>query len=167
MPRTISLARDLLSFAERSGDPVQTAGACRALGFSLLFAGELVEADPFLARGAIHADGLGATDFAAHDEDPTSLCRLGGGWVGSLMGAPDMALRMIGDGLARARASGNPHPISWALGILAVVHKLRCDAPSTKRAAAEAVEVARQHSLPQWLGFGELWLGRGAGPRRA
>jgi predicted ATPase len=62
-------------------------------------------------------------------------------------------------GLERARASGNPHPVSWALGILAVAHKLRCDASSTKRAAAEAVEVAAQHSLPQWLGFAELWLG--------
>jgi class 3 adenylate cyclase len=159
MPRTISLARDLLSFAERRGDPVQTAVACRALGFSLLFAGELVEADPLLARGAIHADGLEATDFAAYGENPSILCRLGGGWVRSLMGSADTALRMIGEGLARARASGNPHPIAWALGILAVVHKLRCDAPSTKRAAAEAVEVAGQHSLPQWLGFAELWLG--------
>jgi class 3 adenylate cyclase len=159
MPRTVSLARDLLSFAERNADPVQTAVACRALGFSLLFAGELVEADPLLARGTIHADGVEATDFAAYGENPSILCRLGGGWVRSLMGSPDTALRMIGEGLARARASGNPHPISWALGILAVAHKLRCDAPSTKRAAAEAVEVAGQHSLPQWLGFAELWLG--------
>jgi hypothetical protein len=51
------------------------------------------------------------------------------------------------------------HPISWALGILALVHKRRGDAPSTKRAAAEAVEVAGQHNLPQWRGFAELWLG--------
>ena len=159
MPRTISLARDLLNFAERSGNPVQTAVACRALGFSLLFAGELVEADPLLSRGTIHADGVEATDFAAYGENPSILCRLGGGWVRSLMGSPDTALRMIGEGLARARASGNPHPISWALGILAVAHKLRCDAPSTKRAAAEAIEIAGQHSLPQWLGFAELWLG--------
>ncbi|OKO89352.1 hypothetical protein AC629_06565 [Bradyrhizobium sp. NAS80.1] len=159
MPRTISLARDLLSFAERSDDPVQTAIACRALGFSLLFAGELVEANPLLARGAIHADGVAATDFAAYGENPSILCRLGGGWVSSLMGSRDTALRMIGEGLARARASGNPHPISWALGILALVHKLRGDAPSTKRAAAEAVEVAGEHNLPQWRGFAELWLG--------
>jgi predicted ATPase len=75
------------------------------------------------------------------------------------MGSRDTALRMIGEGLARARASGNPHPISWALGILALVHKLRDDAASTKRAAAEAVEIAAQHNLPQWQGFAELWLG--------
>src|SRR5262249_50832305 len=159
MPRTISLARDLLSFAEQSGDPVQTAVACRALGFSLLFAGELVEADPLLARGAIHADGVEATDFAAYGENPSILCRLGGGWVRSLTGSPDTALRMIGEGLARARASRNPHPISWALGILAVVHKLRCDAPSAKRAAAEAADGAGPHSSARWLGFAELWLG--------
>src|SRR5262245_8176286 len=136
-----------------------TAVACRALGFSLLFAREQVEADPILARGVTHADGMAATDFAAYGENPSILCRLGGGWVRSLMGSRDTALRMIGEGLGQARASGNPHPISWALGILALVHKLRCDAPSTKRAAAEAVEIARQHSLPQWLGFAELWLG--------
>jgi predicted ATPase len=159
MPRTISLARDLLSFAERSGNPAQIAVACRALGFSLLFAGELVEADLLLARGAILADGVEATAFAAYGENPSILCRVGGGWVRSLMGSPDTALHMIGEGLARARASSNPHPISWALGILAVAHKLRGDACSTRRAAAEAVEVAAQHSLPQWLGFAELWLG--------
>lgn len=159
MPRTIALARDLLSFAERSGDSAQTAVACRALGFSLLFAGELVEADPLLARGAIHADSVAATEFAAYGENPSILCRLGGGWVRGLMGSRDSALRMIGEGLARADVSGNPHPISWAWGILAVVHMLRCDALSTKRAAAEAVKVAGQHSLPQWLGFAELWLG--------
>jgi DNA-binding winged helix-turn-helix (wHTH) protein len=159
MPRTIALARDLLSFAERNGDPAQTAVACRALGFSLLFAGELVEADAVLARGAMHADGVNAADFTAYGENPSILCRLGGGWVRSLMGCPDTALCMIGEGLARARASGNPHPVSWALGILAVAHKLRCDAASTQRAAVEAVEVAGQHGLPQWLGFAELWLG--------
>ena len=159
MPRTIALARDLLSLAERNGEPVQVAVACRALGFSLFFAGELVEADPLLSRGAALADGLAGSDFAAYGEDPSIICRLGGGWLRGLTGAPDTALRTVGEGLARARASGNPHPIAWALGILAKVHKLRVRRSAAERAAAEAVEVAGRHRLPQWLGFAQQWRG--------
>ena len=52
VPRTVALARNLVVLADDEKSPAKFALAHRALGYSLLVAGELREADEMLARGA-------------------------------------------------------------------------------------------------------------------
>ncbi|MFY9784372.1 MAG: AAA family ATPase, partial [Pseudolabrys sp.] len=52
VPSTAALARDLVGLAEEDGNPVKLAVAHRALGYSLLIAGQFQEAAETLARGA-------------------------------------------------------------------------------------------------------------------
>ena len=58
VPRTTALATDLVGLAEEDGDPAKLAVAYRALGYSLLIAGQFREAAELLARGAALADTI-------------------------------------------------------------------------------------------------------------
>ena len=51
VPKTVALARDLMELADHDKNPAKLAVAHRALGYSLLIAGEFREADEILARG--------------------------------------------------------------------------------------------------------------------
>jgi len=155
VPRTVALARDLFAFAERGGDPAQIAAACRALGYSLLIAGALAEADALLERGAALADGLPEGAFTAYGEDPRIICRIYGGQARNHLGYPEAALRIAGEGLARARAGNNPHVIAWSLVVLSQIHRVQRDVAEARRVATEAIEVARRHHFPQWFAFAQ------------
>jgi hypothetical protein len=124
IPRAVALARDLLSSAEGTGEPARSAVACRALGFSLFLAGELAEADPVVERGLALADGLADAAFAAYGEDPRVVCRIHRGQIRSLMGQPETALRLAEEGLARARACGNPPRRRLVAGRRPLLHPL-------------------------------------------
>ena len=58
IPRTVALARDLFGLVDHDKSPATIAVAHRALGYSLLVAGEFREADELLARGAAVADTI-------------------------------------------------------------------------------------------------------------
>jgi tetratricopeptide (TPR) repeat protein len=155
VPRAVALARELLSLAERSGDPARMAIACRALGYSLGMAGKQVEADPVLARSISLADGLADTEFAVYGEDPRIIGRLYLGQVRCRLGYPDTGLRIAEEGLARARAANNPHAIAWSLNIIGGIHTSRRDAPGAEQAAAEVIDIAQRNRLWQILALGE------------
>jgi class 3 adenylate cyclase/predicted ATPase len=160
IPRAVALARNLLSSTEGTGELARSAVACRALGFSLFLAGELTEANLVVERGLALADGLAGGAFAAYGEDPRVVCRIHRGQIRSLTGQPETALHLAGEGLARARACGNPHVIAWSLvGGLAFIHSLLRDAAGAARAAVEATDVAERHRFPQWLGLAQQWRG--------
>jgi class 3 adenylate cyclase/predicted ATPase/ABC-type transport system involved in cytochrome c biogenesis ATPase subunit len=153
LPKTVALARGLLSLAKRTGDPARMALACRALGISLFTAGEQTEADAVFARGITLADNLGDTDFAIYGEDPRIICRIYRGDVQCFLGYPETGLRITEEGLARARARNNPHEIAWSLVVLAQLYTVLRDAMMADKVAAEAIDIARQHRFPQWLAF--------------
>jgi tetratricopeptide (TPR) repeat protein len=155
MWRAVPLARELMSLAEHDGDPPRIAIACRALGYSLWTAGKPAEADPLLARGVALADGLAHTEFAIYGEDLRIICRLSRGQARCLLGYPEEGLEIAGEGLARARASNNPHAIAWSLAFLGQIHTFLRDAEGAARIGAEAIDVARQHRFAQWLAWAQ------------
>jgi class 3 adenylate cyclase/tetratricopeptide (TPR) repeat protein len=151
VPRAVALARDLMSLAEGSGDPIPIAIACQALGYSLYITGKPAEADSVLARGIDLADSSGGTEFAAYGQDPRIVCRLDRAQARCLLGYPDTGLRVVEEGLARARAHNNPYAIAWSLVVLADIHTCLRNAAGAEQAAAEATNIARQDCLAQWL----------------
>jgi hypothetical protein len=97
------LARDLVGLAEEDADPAKLAVAHRALGYSLLIAGEFREAAETLARGATLADTISEGEFAIYGEHPSMVCRAYGGQVKILMGFPESGMTLIEAGVAHAR----------------------------------------------------------------
>ena len=81
IPKTVSLAQDLMHLARAGGDPRQLAIAHRALAYSLFMAGRLAEAADIFPRGAELADNIPDSEFAIYGEHPSMVCRVNGGWV--------------------------------------------------------------------------------------
>ena len=159
VPRTSALATDLVGLAEEDGDPAKLALAYRTLGQSLLFAGQFREAAELLARGAALADKISEGEFAIYGEHPSMVGRAYGGQVKILMGFPESGMRLIEASIAHARRQNNAHSLAWALGIAAFISQMQHEPATTARFASEAIEIAREHRLPQWLAVGETCKG--------
>jgi class 3 adenylate cyclase/predicted ATPase len=159
VPRAVALARGLIELADEDKNPAKLAVAHRALGYSLLLAGEVGEADKLLARGAALADAIPDQEFAVYGEHPSMLCRAYGGQAKITVGCLTSGAQLVEEAVAHARRSGNAHSLAWALGAAAHVFQISHEPSATARFASEAIEVAQEHHLPQWLGLGEQYLG--------
>jgi predicted ATPase len=159
VPRTVALARGLIELADEDKNPAKLAVAHRALGYSLLIAGEVREADKLLARGAALADRISDREFAVYGEHPGMVCRAYGGQAKIGTGLVTSGARLVEEAVAHARRSGNAHSLAWALGVAAHVFQIYHESSATARFASEAIEVAQEHHLPQWLALGERCLG--------
>jgi class 3 adenylate cyclase/tetratricopeptide (TPR) repeat protein len=155
VPRTLVLAKDLVALAEEDGNPAKLAVAHRALGYSLLIAGEFREAAEILARGATLADTIAEGEFAIYGEHPSMVCRAYGGQAKILMGFPDSGARLVNASVAYGRHQNNAHSLAWALSVAAHIFHLQHEPMATARFASEAIDTAREHRLPQWLALGE------------
>ncbi len=159
VPKTVALARDLARLAEEERDPAKRAVAHRALGYSLLMAGEFCAADETLARGAALADTIADREFAVYGEHPGMVCRAYGGQARVIAGFPAAGARLAEEAVAQARREENPHSLAWALGVAAHTFQLNHEAAAAARCASEAIDIARNHHLPQWIALGERCMG--------
>jgi predicted ATPase len=125
----------------------------------LLVAGEFSEADQVLARGAELADTISSHEFAIYGEHPSMVCRVYGGKAKVLMGFPTAGARLVEDAIAHGRRAENAHSLAWALVVAAQIFQIHCEAQETARFASEAIDVARDHHLSQWLAQGERCMG--------
>src|SRR5690348_1596666 len=84
------------------------------------------------------------------------VCRAYAGQVKILMGFLEAGSRLLEDAIAHAHRERNAHSLAWALAVAA--HAQR-DPQTTGRLAQEAIDMAREHHLPQWLALGERCKG--------
>jgi class 3 adenylate cyclase/predicted ATPase len=159
VPKTVTLARELVELAEGDDDPAKLAVAQRALGYSFFVAGELPEAIENLNRGIALADALSDREFAVYGEHPGMVCRIYAGQTKILMGFPETGAQLIEAAIAHARHEKNAHSLAWALGVAAHSFLTQHETHATARFASEAIDTAREHHLPQWLALGERCKG--------
>jgi predicted ATPase len=155
VPQTLGFARELMSLAQTIDDPPRLALAHRALGTSLKLGGELAAAADLLAQGAKLADAVADDDFVAYGEHPGSVCRAFAGWAKALMGDADDAARLAEEAIDHARQRCNPHNLAFALVSSGLVHVFLRVPRRAREIGVEAMALAREYQLPQWLGFGQ------------
>ena len=68
-------------------------------------------------------------------------------------------VQLVEDAVAHARHGGNAHSLAWALGAAAHVLQNHHERAATLRFASEAIELAQEHRLPQWLAMAERCRG--------
>ena len=159
VPRTVALARDLIALAEEDHAPAKLALAHRALGYSLMIAGEFAEADAILARGAAFADDVSDQEFVVYGEHPSMVCRAYGGHARIIIGLPTSGARLVEEAVEYARRGESAHSLAWALGVTAHAFQTQHEAKATLHFAAATIDAARDHHLPQWLALGERCMG--------
>jgi class 3 adenylate cyclase len=159
VPKTVALARDLFRLADADNSPAKLAVAHRALGYSLFITGELREGSKILDAGIALADTISDHEFTVYGEHPSMVCRLYSGQAKVLMGLPETGTRLIEAAIEHARHEKNAHSVAWALGVAAHSAVTQHDTDAAARFASEALNMAREHHLPQWRALAERCLG--------
>jgi DNA-binding winged helix-turn-helix (wHTH) protein/tetratricopeptide (TPR) repeat protein len=151
VPTALSHARGLMDEAGRN--PVELALAHRALGCSLIYAGEHREADRLLQEGIRIADRVPDAAFTAYGEHPGMICRVFGAWTKALMGQEEEAERLADAGVEHARRRAEPHGLAFALVTVGLVDLFQRDLERARRVAAEVLALSQEYKLPQWIAF--------------
>ena len=87
------------------------------------------------------------------------VCRVYSAQAHMLMGFAETGTRLLEEAVAHARRGKNSHSLAWALGVAAHVFQISHQPAQTARFASEAIEIAQEHRLPQWLALGERCKG--------
>lgn len=86
-------------------------------------------------------------------------CRAYGAQAKVLGGFPTSGARLAELAVAFARRQDNAHSLAWALNCAAYAFTLRDEPATVARFAADGIEAAREHHLPQWLASAERSMG--------
>jgi len=159
LPQTLQRARDLANLADEEKSPSKVAEACRSLGYSLLIMGEFRDADEILARGAAIADAVADREFTVYGEHPSIVCRIYGGQARMSAGFPESAAQLLATAVGIARRQDNAHSLAWALNVAAHVFTIQKEPRIAMQFASEALAIAHEHSMSQWIALGERCKG--------
>ena len=152
--------RQLLSFAEKSGDSTQLMLARRAIGTSLMLLGDLEACRDHCEQGLLLYDRAQHGELAFRQgHDPGVALGLYAAWSLWLLGYADQALRRACDAVALARGLHHPLSVAFALNYLAMTHNYRGEHDEAQALAEEAGAIADQHRLALWLAMSRMQLG--------
>ena len=87
------------------------------------------------------------------------IARLYGGQTRCLIGFPDQGALLCDAGVSHARARSNPHSLTWALVGSGLIRIILRDTDEAERLLREALDLAHEHRMPQWIGFAQALLG--------
>lgn len=152
----LNIARRLHAIAQ--SDPERLM-ASFALGNSLFWRGELVEARQWQERGIEIATRLLPRDrirFCV--DDPAVTCRAFLAWNLWFLGHEEEALRMAEEGILLARQSGRIHALCFVLTFAVALHWCREDCGEVLRLGEEGRSLAAQYGLPLWESVNSLFL---------
>ncbi|MBZ0105730.1 MAG: AAA family ATPase [Sulfuricella denitrificans] len=154
------LAQQLLNMAQRGSDPVQIQQGHFSMGNTLFWQGRFEAARDHLERAlalyqpCYHESHV--TQFG-EDVDVTSGSYLS--WVQWFLGEPEQARRTSTETLARARQSGHPFSLAYALTFAAILHCRLRQAGEALALAEETLALADSHGFQLWQIGGSLARG--------
>ena len=159
-PQTSRLAEQLLTLAERDGSPEHLSQAHQALGYTLLFLGEISSAHAHLEQ-AIRPANRAEERVAAirSGTAPGVYSRIVMSVALWYLGYPDQALQNARDAQLLAQDIEHPGSLASALYFLARIHYLRREVLETLRQAEALVTLATEHPFPHWEAMGILLKG--------
>ena len=144
------LADNLMSEAERSGDPAFLMGAHHLLGVCLEFEGNIVESSRILDRGReLHVAERHKAYTAMYGLDPGMIARAMSSRPLWILGYPDRAAARARETLQLARSQRQPMTLVFALLVLQGVHLVRGEAAEALTMGDEVVALCREYGLPQ------------------
>ena len=154
------LAEKLLDLATRSGDSGQLALAHLSLGTTLYWLGELGPARANIERAVALSDSarLGEVAYRYHQEPGVvGICHLA--WILWVLGYPDQALQHAYDAIARADSLSHPPSRLYALFAVAMLHRLRREAPACQGRAEALIAFAKAQGFAPWMAWGTIVRG--------
>jgi predicted ATPase len=150
----------LLTLAQRQDDPALLALAHRALGTTWFWLGDFPRARVHLEHGIALATPLPPQALLVrYGEDPGLVCRLHLSLTLWALGYPDQAAQQMHEALAWTQALAHPFSQAFALVYAAWLHQYRREPQPAQARAEQAMAVATEYGLAQWLAMGTLRRG--------
>jgi DNA-binding SARP family transcriptional activator len=133
--------------------------ACFALGNSLFWRGELLEAKYWQQEGIALAAQLSAGERIRYCVDDAAVtCRAFLAWNLWFLGDEAAACAMVREGVALARRGRRTHALCFALSMGVAMHWCRGALDEVVELASEALELARRYGFALWAGVNQLFL---------
>jgi predicted ATPase len=154
------LAEQLLSLAQRQQDPALLLSAYRAMGQTVYWQGELVQARAYLEQGIALYDpqrhrslvfhysqdaGVGLRTFVAH--------------VLWYLGYPEQAVARLQEALTLARELSHPFSLALALDHAAWLHQYRREERLAQEQAGADMALSREQGFAFFLAHGTIFRG--------
>src|SRR5215472_3455084 len=74
-------------------------------------------------------------------------------------GFPESAVQLLENAVGIARRQDNAHSLAWALNVAAHVFTIQKEAVLAMQFASEALAIAHEHNMSQWIALGERCKG--------
>ncbi|HYL58981.1 MAG TPA: tetratricopeptide repeat protein, partial [Candidatus Acidoferrales bacterium] len=152
-------AQRLLTMAERAGSELATAGACSAMGTTLLWMGEFSGAREHLARAIAFYD-RDIQRYLPLNESAVVPSRGQMSWTLWITGSPDQARARIDEAVEFATQLRRPFSLAFALTFAISLAHLLSDYEKARSKADALIELARENGFPHWLASGKMSMGR-------
>src|SRR5215813_3432011 len=160
LPTSWEIGRQLLALAESVQDPQFLLVAHQALGTTLYFLGEFVQARSHLEQGVALCDTpQHRARTVVYAQDPGVICLATLARTLWALGYPDDALAKARESLALARRIAHPFSMAFALYFTAVVHQYRHEWQATQEQAEALMALSAEQGFAQRLAQGRILLG--------
>ena len=154
------VGQQLLALAQSVGDPQLLVVAHQALGTTLYFMGEFVEARSHLEEGiALYDRRQHRTRAVLYGQDPAVVCLSTLARTLWALGYPEQALKRLSESVALARDLAHPFSLAFALYFAAVVYQYRQEWQATQEHAEALMALSTEQGFAQRLAQGRILLG--------
>lgn len=149
------LARQLLSLARQSNDPVLDVQAHYIMGNKTFFLGEFDTARRHLEQAiAAYRPEFHPALIGSFNENSQVTSGAFLSWVLWFLGYPEQALAASEQALAWARQAAHQHSLGYALAFATLLHRWMKLHQRAVAYAEELVALAKEHGFPLWLAVG-------------
>jgi predicted ATPase len=154
------LGGQLLTLAQRVQDPAFLVEACRAVGTTLFWLGELDQARAHLEQGIAFYDSQQHHDLAfVYGQDPRVTCLGFLAWALWALGYPNQALDKSLEALTLAEELAHPFSLAFALDWTTEIHLLRREWQLAQERAEALIALSREQGFEQRLAEGTAQRG--------
>jgi predicted ATPase/class 3 adenylate cyclase len=154
------LGEQLLTLAQRVGDPALLLEAHYTLGNTLNYLGEFAAAHAHFAQGiALYNPQRHHAHAFRYGQDPGVICRAYAGVTLWWLGYPDQALQRSHEALTLARELAHPFSLGFALFFAAWLHQLRREWHLTQERAEAGIALAAEQGFVLWGALGTFMRG--------
>jgi class 3 adenylate cyclase/predicted ATPase len=156
----LELGEQLGGLAQSLNQPALRVEVHRAMGPTLFFLGELLQARAHLEEGiALYDRERHRNDAFLFGQDPGVSCLTYAALVLWHLGYPEQALRASGRAVALAREIAHPFSLAFALDMAASVHQFRGEPRLAQERAEEAIALSNEQGFALWSRYGNVLRG--------
>jgi predicted ATPase len=158
--KTLELAEQLFTLAQRAQDPAELLQARMALAVTFLGLGDSVATREHMDLGiAMYDPKRHGSHTDLYGQDPGATCLAFGAVALWLLGYPVQAVERSREAVSLARTLGQPSTLALALYFATILRQYRHEGPAVRENAEATIAIATEHGFSFWLAAGLVMRG--------